>query len=67
MTQRARDIKVLVLDDYEGFATSVPSYEELKARTQLVILRTRLKNDAELADALRDVQILLPISEVVSG
>ena len=63
MTQTSQDIKVLVLDDYEGFAASVPAYEEVKARTQLVILRTHLKNNTELADALRDVQILLPIRE----
>ncbi len=41
MTQTSQDIKVLVLDDYEGFAASVPAYEEVKARTQLVILRTQ--------------------------
>ena len=52
MTQTSQDIKVLVLDDYEGFAASVPAYEEVKSRTRLVILRTRLKNDAELEDAL---------------
>ena len=63
MTQTSQNIKVLVLDDYEGFAASVPAYEEVKARTQVVILRTKLKNDTELADALRDVQILLPVRE----
>src|SRR5438132_13701340 len=63
MTQASEDIKVLVLDDYEGFATSVPAYEKVKARAQVVILRTKLKNDTELANALRDVQILLPVRE----
>src|SRR6267142_2554326 len=63
MTQASQDIKVLVLDDYEGFAASVPSYEKVKARAQVVILRTKLKNDTELANALRDVQILLPVRE----
>jgi hypothetical protein len=42
MPHTSEAIKVLVLDDYEGFAASVPSYKELKARTQLVILRTHL-------------------------
>jgi D-3-phosphoglycerate dehydrogenase len=63
MTQAAEDIKVLVLDDYEDFAASVPSYEKVKARARVTILKTKLKNDAELANALRDVQILLPVRE----
>ena len=63
MSPSSQDIKVLVLDDYEGFAASVPSYEKVKARAQVVILRTKLKDDTELANALRDVQILLPVRE----
>jgi phosphoglycerate dehydrogenase-like enzyme len=63
MIQASQNMKVLVLDDYEGFAASVPSYEKVKARAQVVILRTKLKNDTELANALRDVQILLPVRE----
>jgi phosphoglycerate dehydrogenase-like enzyme len=63
MNQAVQNIKVLVLDDYEGFAASVPSYETLNARAQVVILRTKLKNDTELGNALRDVQILLPVRE----
>jgi len=63
MIQASQNIKILVLDDYEGFAASVPSYEKVKARAQVVILRTKLKNDTELANALRDVQILLPVRE----
>ena len=35
MTQASQNIKVLVLDDYEGFAASVPSYEKVKARAQV--------------------------------
>ena len=63
MNPSSQNIKVLVLDDYEGFAASVPSYEEVKARAQVVILRTKLKDDTALAKALRDVQILLPVRE----
>ena len=63
MIQALQNIKVLVLDDYEGFAASVPSYEKVKALAQVVILRTKLKDDTELAKALRDVQILLPVRE----
>ena len=63
MTQFPKDIKVLVLDDYEDFAASVPSYKKVKARAQVTILRTRLASDAELANALRAVHILLPVRE----
>ena len=41
MSHTSQNTKVLVLDDYEGFAASVPAYEEVKARTQLIILRTQ--------------------------
>ena len=63
MTQTSQDIKVVVLDDYEGFAASVPSYEKVQARAQVAILRTKLKDDTELAKALHGVQILLPVRE----
>jgi hypothetical protein len=46
MRPSSQDLKVLVLDDYEGFAGSVPSYEKVKARAQVVILRAKLKDDA---------------------
>ena len=35
----------------------------LKVRAQVVIKRTKFKDDTELAKALRDVQILLPVRE----
>jgi hypothetical protein len=54
MNQSSQNIKVLVLDDYEGFAAAVPTYEKVKARAQVVILRTKLKDDTELANALRE-------------
>ena len=63
MNPSSRILKVLVLDDYEGFAASVPSYETLRTRAQVVILKTKLKDDTELAEALHDVQILLPVRE----
>jgi phosphoglycerate dehydrogenase-like enzyme len=63
MTHAPHDIKAFVLDDYEDFAASVPSYEKVKARAQVTILKTKLANDAQLTNALRDVQILLPVRE----
>jgi len=60
MTQAPKDIKVLVLDDYEDFAAFVPSYERVKARAQVTILKTKLASDAELANALRKVQYFCP-------
>ena len=43
MIQGPQDIKVLVLDDYEGFAASVPSYEKVKALAQVVILQPKVE------------------------
>jgi phosphoglycerate dehydrogenase-like enzyme len=53
---------VLVLDDYEALAASVPSYDSVKSRARVEILTTRIEG-ASLAEALRDVDILLPVRE----
>jgi phosphoglycerate dehydrogenase-like enzyme len=56
-------IRVLILDDYEGMAATVPAFEKLKQRADVVVMRTRLKNEAELANALREAQVLLLMRE----
>ncbi|HET8563406.1 MAG TPA: D-2-hydroxyacid dehydrogenase family protein [Candidatus Binatia bacterium] len=56
-------IRVVILDDYEGMAASAPSFDRLKARTDLVVMRSRLKNEAELGNALREAQIILLMRE----
>src|SRR4051794_26529603 len=54
--------RVLVLDDYEGLADSVPACADLQARAQLEIKRTKL-SDAELAAALADADVVLLMRE----
>jgi phosphoglycerate dehydrogenase-like enzyme len=58
----ATGARVLVLDDYEQLARTVPAYGELVERAQVEVLTTKL-DDAELAKMLRDVEILLPVRE----
>lgn len=55
--------RVLVLDDYENLAASVPAYEKLKARAQVTILRERLETPEKLEQALRGVDALLMLRE----
>jgi phosphoglycerate dehydrogenase-like enzyme len=62
MAQTLDNPRVLVLDDYEGLAASMPSYEAVKARARVEILTTRIEGGA-LAEALREVDILLPVRE----
>jgi phosphoglycerate dehydrogenase-like enzyme len=54
--------RVLVLDDYEQLATTVPAYSELVERARVQILTTKL-DERELANAFQDVEILLPVRE----
>jgi phosphoglycerate dehydrogenase-like enzyme len=56
-------IRVVILDDYEGMAATVPAFEKLKQRADVVVMRTRLKNEAELANALREAQVVLLMRE----
>lgn len=55
--------RVLILDDYEGLAAHVPSYEKLRARSHVTVLRGRLATDEELARALKGVHAILLIRE----
>jgi len=56
-------IRVVILDDYEGIAASAPAFEKLKTRTDVVVMRSRLKNKAELGNALREAQVILLLRE----
>lgn len=55
--------RVLVLDDYEELASSVPAYEKLRARAQVTILTERLTTDEQLERKLRDADALLLMRE----
>lgn len=54
---------VLVLDDYENLAASVPAYEKLKERAEVTILRERLDRPEKLGQALRGVNGVLMLRE----
>ena len=54
---------VVVLDDFEQLAESVPAYERLKARARVTILRERLDTPAKLEQKLGDADCILLMRE----
>jgi phosphoglycerate dehydrogenase-like enzyme len=54
---------VVVLDDFENFAASVPAYEKLKARADVTILRERLDTHAKITQKLRGADAILLMRE----
>jgi phosphoglycerate dehydrogenase-like enzyme len=57
------NFRVAILDDYERVADTVPGYEKLKARADVVILRERLDSSEKIAEALREFDALLLMRE----
>jgi phosphoglycerate dehydrogenase-like enzyme len=55
--------KVVVLDDFENLATSVPAYEKLKARARVTILQERLDSPERLQRVLSDADCILLMRE----
>jgi phosphoglycerate dehydrogenase-like enzyme len=58
-----KGFRVAVLDDYEGLASKVPAYGELKKRANVEILTRRLATDEELGATLKDVDAILLVRE----
>lgn len=54
---------VVVLDDFENLAASVPAYEKLNARAEVTILRERLETSEKLERALRNADAILLMRE----
>jgi phosphoglycerate dehydrogenase-like enzyme len=54
---------VVVLDDFERLAESVPAYERLKARARVTILRERLGTPAKFEQKLGDADCILLMRE----
>jgi phosphoglycerate dehydrogenase-like enzyme len=54
---------VVVLDDFENLAASVPAYEKLKARAEVKILRERLDTQEKIAQNLRAADAILLMRE----
>lgn len=55
--------RVVVLDDYEKLAASVPAYEKLTACADVTILTERLAGDEQMERALRNADALLLMRE----
>ena len=55
--------KVVVLDDFEAMARSVPAYEKLKARADVTILRERLDTPKKIAQKLGGADGILLMRE----
>jgi hypothetical protein len=55
--------RVVVLDDYEGLAGSVPAFQKLAQKAHVTVVRNRLATRAELAGALQDASCLLLVRE----
>jgi phosphoglycerate dehydrogenase-like enzyme len=54
---------VIVLDDFENLAATVPAYEKLKARAKVKILRERLDTHEKIAQSLGDADAILLMRE----
>jgi phosphoglycerate dehydrogenase-like enzyme len=51
--------RVVILDDYEGLASTAPSFEKLKDRADVEVLRERLASDDALGGALKEARVIL--------
>jgi phosphoglycerate dehydrogenase-like enzyme len=56
-------MKFAILDDFQGAAASLPCMHQLRGCGELVAFRQPLSSPAQIIEALKDVQILIPIRE----
>ncbi len=64
MAEKKTDsFRVLILDDYEELAHTVPSFEKLKTRTDITVMQKRLGTEDELRGALKDVHAIVLVRE----
>jgi phosphoglycerate dehydrogenase-like enzyme len=62
----AEKFKVAILDDFEELADTVPAYQKLRERAEVVILRKRLAISEHIVAALRDFDALVLMRERTS-
>jgi len=55
--------RIVVLDDFEKMADTVPAYEKLKSRAEIQILRERLDSTGKILRALQDADAILLMRE----
>jgi len=58
-----RRFRVVVLDDFEKLADTVPAYQKLKARADIQVLRERLDSTEKIVRTLQDVDVILLMRE----
>jgi phosphoglycerate dehydrogenase-like enzyme len=56
-------MKFAILDDFQGAAASLPCMHQLRGCGELIAFRQPLSSPAQIIEALKDVQILIPIRE----
>lgn len=56
-------MKFAILDDFQGAAVSLPCMQQLRGCGDLVAFRQPLSSPAQIVEALKDVQVLIPIRE----
>src|ERR1051325_3251424 len=59
----AAKLRVAILDDFEKLADTVPAYETLRSRAEVMILRERLDTRDKIEQQLRNVECLLLMRE----
>jgi phosphoglycerate dehydrogenase-like enzyme len=59
----AQHFRVVVLDDFEKLADTVPAYEKLKARADIQIMRERLDSTGTIVRTLQDANAILLMRE----
>jgi phosphoglycerate dehydrogenase-like enzyme len=60
---KGRAMKFAILDDFQGAAASLACMNTLRACGELLVFRTAIPSAAEIIEALKEVQILIPIRE----
>jgi phosphoglycerate dehydrogenase-like enzyme len=60
---KGRAMKFAILDDFQGAAASLSCMNTLRSCGELLVFRRAISSAAEISDALKDVQILIPIRE----
>ena len=55
--------RIAVLDDFEKIAATVPSFERLKSRAEVTILRDRLDSSDKIVETLRPFDMILLMRE----
>ncbi|HWO41744.1 MAG TPA: D-2-hydroxyacid dehydrogenase family protein [Candidatus Eisenbacteria bacterium] len=59
----ANPFQVVILDDFERLAATVPAYEQLSAKADVAVLNERLDTSEKIVERLRDADAILLMRE----